>query len=1046
MKVLSSPKARPPRKIPYILLTILLMLSIAPDTTDSAAALDDAARWSRVYVPTEGEAGKWALAEGSDVRCLKTAADGTLYAAVIGLDYTLYRSVDGGVSWSHIGNVRDEIIDIAVSPHEPGMIYYATTSNVYRSTDSGTHFYPISASPGGAGADDIEITSIDVTWYDCNIIAAGTRDTETGEFGDVYLLNEDNAYSGWTPTNIGDYDVYAVAFSPNYPLDFQLIAIVTDETDTFSASRSGSMEWNALTGIARFSRDNTGEPVVVSESASVAFPDNYESSCDSPNYVYYAGIDTGTGEGDVYSISCNFQLQATATDLNAGYTYGYGNVDITGLAAAGSYPDVSLLAGASGSPQVYRSSNGGKNWETSRKPPTGETGTCVLMSPDFTTSGLAYAASSGTDSAFSVSRDGGNTWNQSSLIDDIITAIIDMAPAPRYDDDATLFLITYGNGHSLWRSRNGGNKWERVFSTQIEDADIINRVSLPPEYGNDCRTVFVAGEINGQAAIWKSTDDGQDYRHRGNHDPITGAAFVIDAWVISDENTLFAGGYDGTNGIVYKTINSGFFYSQAVTAGNQPLYSLALSPDYQQDRTILAGNTNGGVYWSENDGGYFQSLPPGADSPPLTGAISVAFDPGFAKNRVVYAASDTADSGIYRFVIGDSDKWEQITGTLPAGTTFGKVAVSSSGVLYALNLKSGIGIQRCLKVVTASGTSLETLTSDLYNNASFGGLWLSGSRLWSTDSINNMLLTFNDTLTVPIELIAPENMAPGTGNVIDKTIRNVTIEWEKAEGATRYKWRCDNDSDFSSIPDGLEDTTASNSVQLPALEPATTYYWQVRASSPVQGPWSEKRSFTTTMTAETASLKLEIPSAGASDIPLKPVFQWSALGGANAYELLVSSNANFTSPIIDKRSQFALTSNAWQCDISLDNDTTYYWKVRAISARTNSEWSAAGAFTTEPVPTSETGNEPVETREPLPLQGPEKTPTAIFVQQQAVPPEIQMQPPAPPAESTLPAPLPYSSQPLTLQGWTIYLMGGLVATIMFALIVILVMLLKMRRL
>ena len=53
----------------------------------------------------------------------------------------------------------------------------------------------------------------------------------------------------------------------------------------------------------------------------------------------------------------------------------------------------------------------------------------------------------------------------------------------------------------------------------------MNLVSLPPRYGDDCHTVFVAGESNGKPAIWQSTDDGQSYRCRFTRDPETGRRF-----------------------------------------------------------------------------------------------------------------------------------------------------------------------------------------------------------------------------------------------------------------------------------------------------------------------------------------------------------------------------------------------------------------------------------------------------------------------------------------------------------------------------------------
>jgi len=52
------------------------------------------------------------------------------------------------------------------------------------------------------------------------------------------------------------------------------------------------------------------------------------------------------------------------------------------------------------------------------------------MAPDFTSSGKAYAATSGPNSAFSCTTDGGTTWNQLSLIDTEISNIVDLAPSP----------------------------------------------------------------------------------------------------------------------------------------------------------------------------------------------------------------------------------------------------------------------------------------------------------------------------------------------------------------------------------------------------------------------------------------------------------------------------------------------------------------------------------------------------------------------------------------------------------------------------------------
>ena len=84
-----------------------------------------------------------------------------------------------------------------------------------------------------------------------------------------------------------------------------------------------------------------------------------------------------------------------------------------------------------------------------------------------------------------------------------------------------------------------------------------------------------------------------------------------------------------------------------------------------------------------------------------------------------------------------------------------------------------------------------------------------------------------------------------------------------------------------------------SSTQLPELEPATTYYWRVRANEPVLSPWSDKWSFTTALGTETVAPQLLSPEAGATGMPLKPLFQWGATAGAESYELMVSPQPLF---------------------------------------------------------------------------------------------------------------------------------------------------------
>ena len=935
------------------------------------------------------------------------AVDGTLYgyANPSGTSYTLFKSTDGGYSWSYTGKVEGAIAALATAPDDADTLYYATSSNVYRSTDAGSSFDLLPQNPGGAGSNNIEITSIDVApANNHHTIAVGTRDTDNSQYGGVYLLDENELIPRWLDISPGNYDVYAVAFSPNFLADWQLVAVVTDESDTIVTSKVGDADWSATIGDARLDKDNSRIPtsVVVTTSADIAFPSDYDAA--SEDHVLFVAIDAG-GEGDVYMIEgVDAPSSSIATDLDIGSDHSLSNIDVTTLAVTGNTATANLLAGAATSAQVYLSTDGGSDWTRSTKPPTGQSKTYVLMAPDFSSSGRAYAATSGTESAFSITRDSGVTWNQIGLIDTAISTILDLTPSPNYSQDNTLFMLTRNSKDSLWQSLNGGTEWERVYSSALPNVDSIKWVELPPQYGNGSQVMFLAGTWDSKPAIWKSKDDGQSFVLRLTHDPDTFDTFSIDIWAVVNDDTLFIGSFDGSNGLVYYTSNSGWSYSEGAIVGSQSLSSIALSPDYEQDETILVGNTNGWIYWSNDNGTSFEPLPPDATSPPLTDSITVAFDPEFSSNNTVYAASNTADKDVYRFIINKDTEWESIDSTLPSGGMLSQLVASADGTLYATNLKADGGMERCLDpTYSLVGPTFETVTRGLEDGATLTGLWLHDNILWSVDSHNVRLMTFTDTLSLPITLTSPLNQAPGTG------IGNIKLDWETLKGATTYNWQLDYDTDFSTVPTEFEDDTEASSARLPELEPATTYYWRVRATEPVLSPWSAKWSFTTSLSPTVITPELYSPKAGATGVVIKPVFQWSGLAGADSYELIVSTDPALANPTILKVETYALPGTAWQSNVSLNYGTAYYWKVRAISSDTESEWSAVGAFTTESPPS------------PPP---PSASPPTL---ESLLPPS-----PSPPPQPTVPH-------------WIVYLVGSLLLTVILLLIITLVLVTGIRR-
>jgi len=1022
----------------FLLLALLVSLSCSILPTNPAAATLYEVEWSTVKIPTEGVPGNWVLASGSSIRHLTMAINGTLYcyANPSGTSYTLFKSTDGGYSWSYTGRVRDAIVGIATAPDDADTVYYATTANIYRSTDAGSSFFPLPPSPVGAGSNNTEITCMDVAPLEGdNIIAVGTTDTDDSEFGGVYILDENDLLPRWQDTDMGNYDVCGMAFSPDFPADRQLLTVATDETDTLVITRINDTDWGKVVGNATIQG-------VAAKSATIAFPDDYDIHTEE--CVLFVGIYTGTDNGDVYKVSQAWAPDSSeTTDLDIGSAHHPSSVDITTVAASGEASTASLLAGAAGSAQVYVSNDGGTNWKRSTREPTGQSGTYVLTTPDSASDVRAYAATSGTESALSCSLDGGITWNQVSLIDTKIDNIIDLAVSPENRQDNPRFMLTSsgaGGERSLWRRLNSGTTWERVLSSTLADIDTIKLVCLSPQYSSR-RVVLLTGTSNGNPTVWKSTSDGQTFTRQR-------APLPIDVLAVISDDALFTGTYDGSKGLVYQATNGGWFYSDGTEVGSHSLNSIAISPDYEKDKTILAGNTNGQVYLSTDNGTSFEPL---GQQLPLSaglGNVTVAFDPGFGSNKTVYAASDTetaADSTerIHRFIIDKSDTWESIDDTLPDDAIINQLVLSAEGLLYALNSQpvdatdGEGGMERSLEPTYPLSQTFETVTRGLDDGTALTGLWLCENQLWSIDTTSSKLMTYIDTLSVPVTLDSPPDRAPGMETT------NVTLEWARLEGATEYKWQLDYETDFTSVPDGFEDNTDTGMACLPELEPATTYYWRVRATKPVLSPWSAKWSFTTTVLGGSiTTCELLSPEAGASNMPLRPVFQWSAVAGADNYELLLSTEPSFASPLIAKIGDYALLATAWQSDISLEYGTTYYWKVRADSSNSYSAWSAVGAFTTEPPPPEPAVMDESSLAE-LPTVEPLKSEPQPPEPAKPVPSTLDSRSPATPASPPLVLEMPPVQ--LTIPNWAIYSTLALQLTMVLLIAVLLILVVITRR-
>jgi type IX secretion system substrate protein len=191
---------------------------------------------------------------------------------------------------------------------------------------------------------------------------------------------------------------------------------------------------------------------------------------------------------------------------------------------------------------------------------------------------------------------------------------------------------------------------------------------------------------------------------------------------------------------------------------------------------------------------------------------------------------------------------------------------------------------------------------------------------------------FTTTIGVA-KLHSPENGIVGLS-------LNPTLTWKATAANATYSIQVSTTPEFEEefIVDSADDLTVNTfSATIPLY--SMTYYWRVKASTAnCTNDWSAAWTFTTHITAPT----LLFPENNEADIPHNVVLKWERVEGSSAYELLVSTEPDFSNIFIGTSGlaapSYFLTGLAAQ--------TTYYWKVRTNSPAGKSDWSAPFIFTT----------------------------------------------------------------------------------------------------
>ncbi|MBN1198744.1 MAG: T9SS type A sorting domain-containing protein [Bacteroidales bacterium] len=562
--------------------------------------------------------------------------DGTIFAIGPSMFGKVFRSTDGGSSWStRTIPVNSNCTCLAADPGDPSTIYVGLVSNVSLTTNQ----VVVKSSDAGNSWISFDLTSVlPVGW---NVV-------------DIYV-DPDDSQTIFAVANSGISDARIVASfdggaswenrTSNLPYGIPYNAVAIGGQKVFVAG--GQLFGSQYMGV--YQSDNYGVSWV---NISTGFPNKVSNDIlinpSDINTMYVATEGDGiyysndggttwnydaTGAGDNGAARCllmnpedpdqlyaGFLSLALCKSLDAGLTWEYANEGIATLQVddieINPMDHQELLAGfeAENSGGCYLSQDGGETWNLV----TGLPGT-RFSQVTFGADEAMYAWSNGPSTVAQEglykSSDGGTSWintgpNIGSLFETQIFALTASVSNP---DRILIGGNNFGvNGWAsvIYLSTNGGQDWVNTYIGPADNFYSIRFLFIDPS--SDDETIYAGYKSEIQGGFLKSIDGGTTWAEIGTTIPVTykwGGAIVCTP---VDPAKILAGcgGY-GNQGTVCISSDGGSTWSETnLSMGNySQVTDMLIYPAFPEvvycssTQEGVQMSTDGGINWTPaNDG------------------------------------------------------------------------------------------------------------------------------------------------------------------------------------------------------------------------------------------------------------------------------------------------------------------------------------------------------------------------------------------------------------------------------------------------------------
>lgn len=338
---------------------------------------------------------------------------------------TVYKSTDGGSSFAEctmpsdftaparaIAVAPDDVNRVAVVDSTPAEVGVYEGGTVWISKTGGESwevFLPFSRVPNSSAVASTVITDIAIgptrpgMIHGRNYLVC-SGDSVEGVSGGVHTIGTGD---DWEDLKIGfpiyPMDFTSCRFSPNFSSDFCFVTVGSTTEDTYQdIVNIMTFESVAHVLLEPSGVDSPGDTQIV--TSDIALPSDFDPTSAAGQVSFVAwGSSSGTGD-DVYRVNGTVVTKLNVLDATAG---------IRSIVCAGNIGSGALLAGMQANTKVYYTTDpwsASVTWSAASVPPTGESGVILAIAPDFATTHTCYAGTSGVESYFFISTDGGDTF------------------------------------------------------------------------------------------------------------------------------------------------------------------------------------------------------------------------------------------------------------------------------------------------------------------------------------------------------------------------------------------------------------------------------------------------------------------------------------------------------------------------------------------------------------------------------------------------------------------------------------------------------------